>query len=47
MEGVVWGRVAYHLPSVGLGVEFKKLPEGYADHIRDIVQFHLESGVET
>ena len=44
MEGVVWGRVAYHLPEVGLGVEFKKLPPGYAEHIEDIVEFHLESG---
>jgi hypothetical protein len=44
MEGVVWGRVAYHLPGVGLGVEFKKLPPGYAEHIRDIVEFRLGSG---
>ncbi len=44
MEGVVWGRVAYHIPDRGLGVEFKKLPEGYAEHIKDIVEFHLESG---
>lgn len=44
MEGVVWGRVAYHTPGSGLGVEFKKLPPGYAEHIRDIVEFHLESG---
>jgi PilZ domain len=43
MEGVVWGRVAYHLPEVGSGVEFKKLPPGYEEHIRDIVEFHLES----
>jgi hypothetical protein len=43
MEGMVWGRVAYHLPEVGLGVEFKKLPPGYAEHIEDIVDFHLES----
>ena len=43
MEGVVWGRVAYHVPGVGLGVEFKKLPSGYAEHIEDIVEFHLES----
>lgn len=42
MEGIVWGRVAYHLPEVGLGVEFKKLPPGYAEHIEDIVEFHLE-----
>jgi hypothetical protein len=46
MEGVVWGRVAYHLPEVGMGVEFKKLPPGYAEHIEDIVEFHLESGDE-
>ena len=44
MEGVVWGRVAYHLISAGLGIEFKKLPPGYAQHIEDIVEFHLESG---
>jgi PilZ domain len=43
MEGMVWGRVAYHLPNVGLGVEFKKLPADYAKHIEDIVEFHLES----
>lgn len=41
MEGVIWGRVAYHLSGVGLGVEFKKLPPGYEEHIRDIVEFHL------
>ena len=46
MEGMVWGRVAYHLPEVGLGVEFKKLPPGYAEHIEDIVAFNLESGDE-
>jgi hypothetical protein len=46
MEGVVWGRVAYHMPEVGLGVEFKKLPPGYEEHIRDIVEFHLEAGDE-
>jgi hypothetical protein len=44
MEGVVWGRVAYNLPEVGLGVEFKKLPPGYAEHIEDIVEFNLGSG---
>jgi Tfp pilus assembly protein PilZ len=43
MEGVVWGRVAYHMHEVGLGVEFKKLPPGYEEHIRDIVEFHLGS----
>ncbi|HEX8843444.1 MAG TPA: PilZ domain-containing protein [Pyrinomonadaceae bacterium] len=42
MEGIVWGRVAYHLPGEGLGVEFKKLPPGYAEHIKDIVEFQLE-----
>jgi len=47
MEGIVWGRVAYHLPGVGLGVEFKKLPAGYVEHIEDIVAFHLESGEDT
>jgi Tfp pilus assembly protein PilZ len=47
MEGVVWGRVAYHVPGVGFGVEFKKLPPGYAEHIEDIVEFHLESGEDT
>src|ERR671915_82199 len=40
MEGIVWGRVAYHLPGRGLGVEFKKLPPGYAEHIEDIVEFN-------
>ena len=43
MEGVVWGRVAYHLLEAGLGVEFKRLPPGYEKHIEDIVEFHLES----
>lgn len=43
VEGVVWGRVAYHLPKVGLGVEFKRLPPGYERHIQDLVEFHLES----
>lgn len=47
MEGMVWGRVAYHKPGIGLGVEFKKLPPGYAEHIEDIVEFHLESGEDT
>lgn len=47
MEGMVWGRVAYHVPEVGLGVEFKKLPPGYAEHIEDIVEFHLESDEAT
>ena len=46
MEGVVWGRVAYQIPDVGFGVEFKKLPPGYEEHIRDIVEFHLEAGDE-
>jgi hypothetical protein len=43
-EGIVWGRVAYHLPKVGLGIKFKKLPPGYEKHIEDIVEFHLEGG---
>lgn len=47
IEGMVWGRVAYHLPGEGLGVEFKKLPPGYKEHIEDIVEFHLGSGEET
>ena len=47
MEGIVWGRVAYHKPGLGLGVEFKKLPPGYAEHIEDIVAFHLESSEDT
>ena len=46
MEGLVWGRVAYHLPEIGIGVEFQKVPSGYAEHIEDIVAFHLESGDE-
>jgi hypothetical protein len=41
---VVWGRVAYQVPEVGLGIEFKKLPAGYAEHIEDIVEFNLASG---
>jgi hypothetical protein len=44
IEGIVWGRVAYHLPKVGLGVEFKKLPPGYGKHIEDIVEFYLGTG---
>ena len=44
IEGVVWGRVAYHLPKVGLGIEFKKLPPGYEKHIEDMVEFYLGSG---
>jgi hypothetical protein len=47
MEGIVWGRVAYHSPGVGLGVEFKKLPPGYAEHIEDIVEFHLGMSGDT
>jgi Tfp pilus assembly protein PilZ len=47
MEGIVWGRVAYHSPGVGLGVEFNKLPPGYAEHIQDIVEFNLESNEDT
>jgi hypothetical protein len=46
-EGMVWGRVAYHLPKVGLGVEFKKLPPGYEKHIQDIVEFHQGTGEES
>lgn len=41
IEGIVWGRVAYHMPKVGLGVEFKKLPPGYEKHIEDLVEFYL------
>lgn len=41
IEGIVWGRVAYYLPKVGLGVEFKKLPPGYETHIKDLVEFYL------
>jgi Tfp pilus assembly protein PilZ len=41
IEGVVWGRVAYHMPKVGLGIEFKKLPPGYEKHIEDLVEFYL------
>jgi hypothetical protein len=44
LEGMVWGRVAYHMPGSGMGIEFKKLPPGYEEHIRDIVEFHLGSG---
>jgi hypothetical protein len=44
IEGIVWGRVAYHLPKVGLGIEFKKLPPGYEKHIEDIVEFYLGGG---
>ena len=47
MEGMVWGRVAYHLPKLGLGIEFKKLPPGYAEHIQDIVDFNQESDEDT
>ena len=42
-EGIIWGRVAYHLHNLGLGVKFKKLPPGYGKHIEDIVEFHLSS----
>ncbi len=41
IEGIVWGRVVYHLPDVGIGVEFKKLPPGYEKHIEDLVEFYL------
>jgi hypothetical protein len=47
IEGIVWGRIAYHLPAVGLGVEFKKLPPGYGKHIEDIVEFYLGSAEAT
>lgn len=43
-EGIVWGRVAYHLQGLGLGIEFKRLPPGYEEHIRDLVEFHLAGG---
>ena len=46
-EGVVWGRVAYHMPGAGLGVEFKRLPPGYEEHIQDLVDFHLASGQDS
>jgi hypothetical protein len=42
-DGMVWGRVAYHMHNVGLGVKFKKLPPGYKKHIEDIVEFYLSS----
>ncbi len=41
IEGMVWGRAAYYLPNVGIGVEFKKLPPGYEAHINDLVEFYL------
>lgn len=44
IEGIVWGRVAYHLPKVGLGIEFTKLPPGYDKHIEDLVEFYLGVG---
>ena len=43
-EGMVWGRVVYHLPGVGLGVVFERLPPGYEKHIQDLVEFHLAGG---
>ena len=43
-EGMVWGRAVYHVPKVGLGVEFKRLPPGYEKHIQDLVEFHLGGG---
>ncbi|MDQ3745912.1 MAG: PilZ domain-containing protein [Acidobacteriota bacterium] len=43
-EGIVWGRVVYHLQGLGLGVEFKRLPPGYEEHIRDLVEFHTGGG---
>jgi hypothetical protein len=42
-EGMVRGQVLYHLPQLGIGVWFKKLPAGYGKHIEDIVKFHLSS----
>lgn len=42
-EGMVRGQVLYHLPQLGIGVWFKKLPAGYGKHIEDIVEFHLSS----
>ena len=42
-EGMVSGQVLYHLPQLGLGIKFKKLPAGYGKHIEDIVEFHLSS----
>lgn len=42
-EGMVWGQVLYHLPKLGLGVKFKKLPAGYGKHIEDIIEFHLSN----
>ncbi len=47
IEGLLLGYVRYNLAKVGLGVEFKKLREGYRKHIEDIVEFHLnEEGEE-
>jgi hypothetical protein len=47
IEGLLLGHVRYHLPKVGLGVEFKQLRAGYRKHIEDIVEFHLnEAGEE-
>lgn len=46
LEGVVLGRVAYHLANVGFGVEFKTLPDEYRNHIQDIVDFYLGSQEE-
>jgi hypothetical protein len=42
-EGLVSGQVLYHLPQMGIGVKFKKLPAGYGKHIEDIVEFHLSN----
>ncbi|HSS19622.1 MAG TPA: PilZ domain-containing protein [Pyrinomonadaceae bacterium] len=42
-EGMVWAKVLYHLPKLGFGVKFKKLPGGYVNHIEDIVEFYLSS----
>ena len=42
-EGLVRGEVLYHLPQFGIGVKFMKLPPGYGEHIKDIVEFHLSN----
>jgi hypothetical protein len=42
-DGMVRGEVIYHLPQLGIGIKFKKLPAGYGKHIEDIVEFYLSS----
>lgn len=42
-EGLVRGEVIYHLPQLGIGIKFNKLPVGYGKHIEDIVEFHLSN----